>query len=81
MRDLTKQYPKLLEQALDRIKSGESEEQAATWVWFHGATENDRNEVDIWLVLNSHPLASQPGSKEWRFRRLVENQNFYPKPT
>lgn len=41
------------------------------WVWFHGSTSGERTDVDRWLVETSHPLASQAGTAEHRFRAIV----------
>jgi len=40
------------------------------FVWFQ-ATAADREAVDRWLIKTAHPLASEAGTAEGRFRRLV----------
>jgi len=67
-------YPILIQMALDRARGSttESVESACSWVWFMGATSAERDEVDSWLIAIRHTSASEPGTKEYRFRRIVK---------
>ena len=64
-------YPALVVEALGRVRHGESSLAACNWVWFHCATQEQRAEVDKWIVATGHALGFQPGTAEHRFRHLV----------
>ena len=64
-------YPALVVEALGRVRHGESSLAACNWVWFHCATQEQRAEVDKWIVETGHALGFQPGTAEHRFRHLV----------
>jgi hypothetical protein len=53
---------------------------AWSWVWTY-AGPNDRADVDEWLVRTGHPLASQAGTPENRFRQLIAElaPQYHPK--
>lgn len=43
-----------------------------TWTFFRCMTQEEKDAVDRWTVEVQHPLAFQPGTREYRFRRLVK---------
>lgn len=60
-----------IDQACDRIRSGESLETAVTWVYNHCMTDKQKVGFDLWLVSIGHRLAWEAGTSEYRFREMV----------
>lgn len=42
----------------------------ATWAFFRQLDKAHCDLMDALLVRDGHPLASEPGTQEWRFRKL-----------
>ena len=60
----------------DAIKRYEHEgERGLDWEWFHVMSAADRNEFEKYLVSIKHPLAYEPGSKEFRFKQYIREQS------
>jgi len=45
------------------------------WVFHHMMSGADKQAFDAWIVATQHPSAFDPGTTEYRFRRLVEERS------
>jgi hypothetical protein len=67
---MSEKLPSLVKDAVARVKSGETLDQAANWVWFQSPS-SERKKVDAWIVETKHSLGFEPGTAEQRFKALV----------
>jgi hypothetical protein len=66
-----RELPSLVREAIARVRSGESVDQAANWVWFHGASRAERDAVDTYIIETKHRLGFEAGTAEQRFKELI----------
>jgi hypothetical protein len=62
-------YPKIVRVGLDRYRQGGDKD--LNWVWFHAASPVDKKEFEKYLVDTKDPLAMEPGSSEWRYKKFI----------
>ena len=60
--------PMVRQAAINLRRDGPS---ALSWMWDRGLDARDKQVIEKWIVASGHPLATQAGTAEGRFRALV----------